>query len=74
MNPKTDTRPTLNLGHLAIPNVSASQEWLKRQGGQREAAKTLVRDLAMEYFSHYLPDTLYDAFAERVVTELDHRV
>jgi hypothetical protein len=75
MNAKIDNRPTLNLGHLAIPNVSASQDWLKRQGKQREAAEEIVVEEAKKWFAIAgLPDSFYEQFAQRVVTALDHRV
>lgn len=68
--PKT----TMNLGHLAMSNVSAGGEWLKSQSAQREKAKAVVVDLAKQYFPQSLPDVLFDAFAERIVTALDHQV
>jgi hypothetical protein len=72
MNAAPDDRPVMGLEHLAIPNVSASQDWLKRQGEQREAARTLVRDIAKQFFPA-LPDHLVETFAIHVVAELDHR-
>ncbi|MFE9525135.1 hypothetical protein [Streptomyces sp. NPDC006631] len=72
-----DDRPTLNLGHLAIPNVSTGQEWLKNQGTQREKALQVVEKAAREWLSgdfSYLPDVFFEMFAEKVVTALDHQV
>lgn len=75
MTAQTDSRPTLNLGHLVIPNTSASQDWLKRQGEQRQAAVEIVIDEAKKWFAiDGLPNSFYEQFAQRVVTALDHRV
>ncbi|MER5754397.1 hypothetical protein [Streptomyces sp. NPDC002088] len=74
MTQKQDDRPTLNLGHLVIPNVSASRDWLRRQGEQRETATEIVANETREWFGDHLPDHVYEQFAQRVVTALDHRV
>lgn len=72
--PMKDERPTMNLGHLAIPNVSASQDWLRRQGEQRQAAARVVIDVAKDWFGHHMPDSFYEGLAEKIVAALDHRI
>jgi hypothetical protein len=75
MNQQIDNRPTLNLGHLVIPNVSASRDWLKREGKKREASVEIVVEEAKKWFAiDGLPDSFYEQFAQRVVSALDHRV
>jgi hypothetical protein len=76
MNAAQDDRPVMGLGHLAIPNVSASQDWLKRQGEKREKSVEIVAEVAKEWWGSdyaHMPDFFWEALAERVVTELDHR-
>jgi cell division inhibitor SulA len=74
MTPTTDDRPTLNLGHLCIPNVSASREWLKRQGEQRAKAVEIAASEARKWLGLDLPEDVYTGLAERIVTALDHQV
>lgn len=73
----TDNRPTLYLGHLVIPNVSAAEDWLQRQGNKRDQAREIVIKVAREWLggdASNLPDVFFEMFADRVVTELDHRI
>uniref|UniRef100_A0AAU3I814 Uncharacterized protein n=1 Tax=Streptomyces sp. NBC_01393 TaxID=2903851 RepID=A0AAU3I814_9ACTN len=76
MTVKKDNRPLLGLGHLAIPNVSASKEWLKRQGEQRAKSVEIVVAVAKKYLGNEdrLPADFYTGLAERIVTALDHQV
>ncbi|MFJ6508692.1 hypothetical protein [Streptomyces sp. NPDC091879] len=70
----TDDRPTMYLGHLVIPRESAAQDWLKRQGEQREAAVEIVALEAKKWFGLNLPDSAYENFAQRVVAAIDQRI
>ncbi|RZU36033.1 hypothetical protein EV284_3516 [Streptomyces sp. BK022] len=75
MTAKQDDRPTMNLGHLAIPHESASQDWLRRQGEKRRAAVEIVAAESKKWWAvHALPDSFYEQFAERIVTALDQRL
>jgi hypothetical protein len=75
MTATKDDRPTLNLGHLAIPNVSAAKDWLERQGKKREEAVEIVALEARKWFAiDHLPDEFYETFAKRVVAALDQRL
>jgi hypothetical protein len=69
-----EDRPVMNLGHLAIPHESASQDWLKRQGEKRQAAVEIVALEARKWFGLNLPDSAYENFAQRVVAALDQRI
>lgn len=70
-----DDRPVLNLGHLAIPNVSASEDWLRRQGKKRQEAVEIVVTETKKWFGiEHLPEEFYTNFAARVVAALDQRL
>jgi hypothetical protein len=68
-----DDRPLMNLGHLAIPHESASQEWLRRQGEKRQVAVDIVEEITREWLPGVTPD-FYPAFAAHVVAALDQRL
>lgn len=69
-----DDRPLMGLGHLAIPNTSAAQDWLERQAVKRQEAIEIVITETKKWLGDYLPDDFYKHFAERVVTTLDQRL
>jgi hypothetical protein len=75
MTAKKDDRPLMGLGHLVIPNSSASQDWLKRQGEKRQEAVEIVALEAKKWFAiDHLPEEFYETFAKRVVAALDQRL
>jgi hypothetical protein len=76
MTAKQDDRPLMGLGHLVIPNVSASHDWLKRQGEQREKSIEIVVTEAKKYLGNedVLPAAFYVGLAERIVAALDQRL
>lgn len=74
MPQEKDERPLMGLGHLAIPNTSAAQDWLERQAVKRQEAIELVAAETKKWVGDDLPDEYYAMFAERVVTALDHHL